>query len=258
MTYIEIINSYWDSTKFDNGNPIDAAVYLFLVHQCNQRRWNNPFEFKTRNLEVRFGLTRKAIASIRNRLKQHGLIDFVPGIAKRPSVYKICAADVTDPDLDSRFNVSSGNIEGNIKETLGKHQGNGKETATASDTSYIEEKRYKKKDNNIKGRDQIHSIFGEDDFERWKDAVCSRFKIPEENLSRLAAQFAEEAACRGWTIGPAEKSTRSLFTSWLERRVSKQKSNNFNPQQYGTNHTWYRPQGLAARMPHKPMHGLIE
>ena len=82
--------------------------------------------------------------------------------------------------------------------------------------------------------------------------------IAVQNLSRLAAQFAEEAACRGWTIGPAEKSTRSLFTTWLERRVSKQKSNNFNPQQYATNNTWYRPQGLAARMPHTPRHGLIE
>ena len=273
-SYIDLINAYWSSMSLKPAPASGTALYSLLLQQCNIRRWSNPFELPTSLVEYLLGYNRDTISEARRRLEARGLIRYVRGTRNRSPTYLICGAEITDAALSTRFSPEQlAGISDNAsdKQALSNAVKDKPNTTsdtvpdispdTVPDTTPDNNIRYKNKDkdkNINKTRDQIHSIFGEDDFDRWKDAVCGRFKIPRENLSRLAAQFAEEAACRGWTIGPAEKSTRSLFTTWLERRVSKQKSNNFNPQQYGTNNTWYRPQGLAARMPHTPRHGLIE
>lgn len=148
MTYIELLNSFWDSTRFNPCSSNEAMMYLYLLHQCNIRRWINPFEFKTRDLELSFGLPRKTIASIRNRLKQRGLIEFVNGVGKSPSLYLIIGAKITNKDLQKYFVVTSSNNKSNDKgNDIGNNKGNDIGNNSADSTLYIEEKRNNTKDN---------------------------------------------------------------------------------------------------------------
>lgn len=143
MTYINLLNSFWDSTRFNPCSSNEATMYLYLLHQCNIRRWINPFEFKTRDLELSLGLPRKTIASIRNRLKQRGLIEFVNGIGKSPSLYLIVGAKITNKELKKHFVVTSSNNKGN---DIGNDKGNDMGNNSADSTLYIEEIRNKTKD----------------------------------------------------------------------------------------------------------------
>ena len=86
-------------------------MYFYLLHQCNIRRWINPFEFKTRDLEFMLGSTRATIVAIRNKLKQRGLIDFAKGIGSGSAAYLICGAKVTDKELAKRFCVQLENTK---------------------------------------------------------------------------------------------------------------------------------------------------
>lgn len=115
MTYIELLNNFWDSTRFDPCSSNEAAMYFYLLHQCNIRRWINPFELETRNLELTLGITRKSISAIRNKLKQRGFIEFAKGRGSGCAVYQICHSDVTDESLYKKICVSSVNTKVNTK-----------------------------------------------------------------------------------------------------------------------------------------------
>ena len=124
MTYIELINRFWDFYGAKKFADIDTVVYFTLLDECNIRRWLNPLELHTCDLEARLRISRKTIAEVRNRLKQRGLIDFKPGKGRTPTVYLIDGIDVTNGLLSVHFNVSPREHKGNIKVTLGKHYGN--------------------------------------------------------------------------------------------------------------------------------------
>ena len=162
MTYIELLNSFWDSTRFNPCSSNEAAMYFYLLHQCNIRRWINPFEFKTRDLELMLGLSRATISAIRNKLKQRGLIDFGKGVGSGSAVYLICGAKITDKELSKKFCVQSLNTKLNttLNTTL---------NTNADSTLYIEEKRNKTKDISPIGdsasvREPVsHSLFEDED-----------------------------------------------------------------------------------------------
>lgn len=150
MTYIDLINRFWDAYRVKKFSDIDTAIYFFLLNECNVRRWLNPFELQTRNIEICIGVSRKTIGEARNRLKQRGVIDFVEAQGRGPATYLIDGADVTNEVLKDLFCVSHGKHEGNTSGytkvtqtvTQGLHKGN----TNAKSTLYNKERRYKTKD----------------------------------------------------------------------------------------------------------------
>lgn len=152
MTYIDLLNSFWDSTRFNPIASNEALLYFYLVHQCNIRRWINPFEFKTRNLELALGLTRATISAIRNKLKQRGLIDFGKGVGSGSAVYLICGVKVTDKELAKRCCVQSLNTTLNTTLNTSLNTTLNTTLNTNADYSlYREDIRHKTKDNTTSG-----------------------------------------------------------------------------------------------------------
>ena len=207
-------------------------MYLYLLHQCNIRRWINPFEFKTRNLELRLGLSRTGIAALRNRLKQRGLIDFSEGKGKAPAVYLICGAEVTDNKLYKRFVVSSD--DNKVDNTLYNKVDNtlyNKVDNTADHTSLIEEIRNKNKEREC-AREKINKIakFLEGE-QGWVESVCMANRIDLPDISKFLMSFV------GHIISIGEEKTvleiqdfKRRFTYWLydekKRRKNGQDSKN--------------------------------
>ena len=111
MTYIELLNYFWDSTRFNPCSSNEATLYLYLLHQCNIRRWINPFEFKTRDLERALKISRATISAARDGLKEHGLIDYVKGAGSGSAVFFIRGAKVTNEELMGKFCVQSLNTK---------------------------------------------------------------------------------------------------------------------------------------------------
>lgn len=145
MTYIELVNRFWELNQVKTFSSIEVAVYFSLLNECNIRRWLNPFELRTRYLEYCFEISRKSIGEARNRLKQRNLIDFIEGKGKRPSLYLIKGAKVTNKELVVTFNVSTGNNKSN---NIGNNTGNNSVTTevTTRQFSPINNIKTKKKD----------------------------------------------------------------------------------------------------------------
>ena len=125
MTYIDLINRFWEAYRVKKFSDIDTAIYFFLLNECNIRRWLNPFELQTRNIEICIGVSRKTIGEARNRLKQRGIIDFVEAQGRGPTTYLIDGADITNNVLRELFCASN-------SVTSKKHKGNTRVTQTVT------------------------------------------------------------------------------------------------------------------------------
>lgn len=200
MTYIELLNSFWDSTRFNPCSSNEATMYFYLLHQCNIRRWINPFEFKTREFEVMLGFTRATISAIRNKLKQRGLIDFGKGIGSGSAVYLICGAKITDKELAEKFCVQSANTKLNttLNTTLNTNL-----NTTANPTLYIEERRNKTKDISPAGDIEPPppsvglSLFEEEEKKARKKKSQPRPKPPEQpppTIEEVKSHFLSQRA----------------------------------------------------------------
>lgn len=150
MTYIDLINRFWEAYRIKKFSDIDTAIYFFLLNECNIRRWLNPFELQTRNIEICIGVSRKTIGEVRNRLKQRGIIDFVEAQGRGPTVYLIDGADITNYLLQELFCVSDSvtpeKHKGNTKVTQTVTQGLHKGNTNADCSLFREEIRNKTKD----------------------------------------------------------------------------------------------------------------
>ena len=160
MTYIDLINRFWEAYRVKKFSDIDTTIYFFLLDECNIRRWLNPFELQTRNIEICIGVSRKTIGDARKRLKKRGLIDFIEAQGRGPTTYLIDGADITNNVLRELFcafnSVTSKKHKGNTRVTQWLHKGNTRVTqglhkgnTTQDSTLYIEDIRYKNKESSV-------------------------------------------------------------------------------------------------------------
>ena len=107
MDYTSLLKSFWDSTLLNPCSSNEAAMYIYLLHQCYIRGCLNPFEFSTRDFERAFGISRSTISATRDKLKQRGLIAFGKGVGSGKSAYLICGAKVTNEAMAEKICVRS-------------------------------------------------------------------------------------------------------------------------------------------------------
>lgn len=83
MTYIELINDFWQEFENEAMKPNDALLYLYLLKVCNSKGWENPFELSNKRIRLCLEMTDKAIIESRERLVERGLIEVTKGERNR-------------------------------------------------------------------------------------------------------------------------------------------------------------------------------
>lgn len=126
MNYIELINQFWRIRRYKPLTAYEADLYYYLMQECNNRKWLNPFNLSTNLICAELGIARKTLSDLRNRLKQKGLIDFVEGQKnKSNAVYKliyVTEGNIQGNELGNIQGNIDGNIQGNHLNTKHKHK----------------------------------------------------------------------------------------------------------------------------------------
>lgn len=233
MTYIELINEFWEQDRFNPFENVDTKLYLMLLDESNIRKWINPIVLHTYYLEERLRIKRKAIGEARNRLKQRGLIDFIAK-TNNPTIYLLTNVEISNFELKQLFPTR------NNKETIGKQLGNNRETiGKHNNKDYIDYKDNK----TSKPRSQA-SLFPDEDKRPKKsksvdwqpptiEEVVSHFKayggkLP--NWNELACRFYDHYTAYGW-LGSGGRKIRhwdSLANKWIFDETEKNKNNDTN------------------------------
>lgn len=97
MTYIELINSFWQEFGNKGMQPNDVLLYFYLLDHCNRISWQNPFSLTNKNLMMMLDLSEKSVIGARNRLKERGLICIEKGDRNcKAPVYFIVGLEYTN------------------------------------------------------------------------------------------------------------------------------------------------------------------
>ena len=99
MTYIELINAFWNRRMVFPLTSYEADFYFYLLKECNSRNWKNPFKLPTQILERELNLNRRTICEIRNKLIQNGYINVTPS-TKRGEITEYEILDICDDPFD--------------------------------------------------------------------------------------------------------------------------------------------------------------
>ena len=264
LSYIDLINRFWDYFRVKRISDIDTIIYFYLLNECNIRRWLNPFELQTRNLEVDLGISRKTIGEARKRLKQRGFIDFREGKGRGPTIYLINGVIINNKLLKQGFCVSPEKHKGNTKVTQSKHKGNTKVTQEENTPINIEDKEdIKTKDKSPDGdkkSDAVTDDFDEvinDFFSPAKsisfEAFCKNNRTTPERIRQLSEEIIAEWRLQGVTHLDRKDALRHLLNTLriiLINDRNKEKNDNFgrHSQSNGFNRGKFTPGcGLVKR-----------
>jgi hypothetical protein len=80
MTYIDLINQFWQKDLEYSFSSTEVDVYFRLLDHCNKLGWKSPFNLSVEKLMAQMGLhTKKPLDTARKRLRDAGLLDFENG-----------------------------------------------------------------------------------------------------------------------------------------------------------------------------------
>ncbi|WP_052695363.1 hypothetical protein [Hymenobacter sp. AT01-02] len=89
MNYLTLINQFWQLRREVPFSSVEADLYFYLLEISNGLQWKNPFQQSNALIGATLGVSEKTLIAARNRLKQHALIDFTPGVKRTPSTYRL-------------------------------------------------------------------------------------------------------------------------------------------------------------------------
>lgn len=83
MTYIELINEFWEMDATHHFTANETRLYFYLLDSCNKLRWKNPFYHSNEYLIVATGIAKASFRLARNKLIESGLIDCRTGNGRK-------------------------------------------------------------------------------------------------------------------------------------------------------------------------------
>jgi hypothetical protein len=89
MNYITLVKQFWQLRREVPFSSVEADLYFYLLEISNSLQWKNPFQQSNALIAATPGVSEKTLIAARNRLKQHALIDFTPGVKRTPSTYRL-------------------------------------------------------------------------------------------------------------------------------------------------------------------------
>lgn len=122
MTYIEILNAFWNWRRF-NVIPHSAAdLYFCLLDFANAAKWEDKITIPNSRITGKIDISEKSLFNARNILIQNELIDYKNGKKGQAGTYKINLTTLhffinTGSNKGSNTGSNSGVIQGAIRGT---------------------------------------------------------------------------------------------------------------------------------------------
>ena len=76
MTYIDLINAFWDSAIINPLSSGQIALYFALLNLCNKNYWSEWFPASSQLLCVLTGLSKSGVMKARKELQERGLLEW--------------------------------------------------------------------------------------------------------------------------------------------------------------------------------------
>ena len=226
MNLYELSNRFWQEDEYDPFSTSEIALYFYLLHRANTRRWQMPLRCPTAMICCHLKTSRQNIVKARESLRQRGFITFTPGKGKDvPTLYTI----IENPDTSSASDELSGQLSDKMTDEL-----TGELIHGLSDKMTV----YKDKeiDKNIHSN-KVDEKIGLDELERrfmsdtdWQQSLLPLLSDKDRpKIVQYIREFFQILKARGFEKRE-ERDCRNHFYNWL--RKQKTNSNGVDKQPY--------------------------
>lgn len=122
MNYIAELNAFHDYLLANRLSTSEIALWHALMHINNSTMWKTEFTASNLILQQITGLSRSSLADAKNKLKQRGLIEYIPGKPRQAGMFKMLSIchilDELPDELPDEFRTSSRTSSGRVAGTL--------------------------------------------------------------------------------------------------------------------------------------------
>lgn len=118
MNYIAELNAFHDYLLANRLSTSEIALWHALMHINNSTMWKTEFTASNLILQQITGLSRSSLADAKNKLKQRGLIEYIPGKPRQAGMFKMLSICHILDELPDKFRTSSRTSSGRVAGTL--------------------------------------------------------------------------------------------------------------------------------------------
>lgn len=248
MTYLQLINRFWDADRESPFTPCETRLYLMLLDAANRKGWNAELPYTKEELAERLDVAATTFLRARKRLSEAGLITYAEncGGRKKRTVYTIADApkkgSMAKPftaEKGSEKGIKNDTVYATLSEQKGSEKGSMVKPFTPIDidlSSYrhkdyiVEEKENYSKEKIPHGisafapEEEIAEVVAQlKDEGAWGESVCMKFRLSPDSLADLL----DEYRLHCMTIGEERKTVKEAkrhFTNWLRVKARSEKT----------------------------------
>lgn len=89
MSYINLINDFWDQNEVQIFKPGEQRLYFYLLKMFNKSGWKKQVKRINAFIQGELGMSYSSLKRARDGLKERGLIDFRSQQGKRDVIYSL-------------------------------------------------------------------------------------------------------------------------------------------------------------------------
>ena len=222
MNLYELSNRFWQENEYEPFSVSEVALYFYLLHRANSRRWQMPMQCPTAMICCHLKTSRQNIVKSRESLRRRGFLSFTPGKGKdAPSLYTIVG--IPDPLSAPLSDELSGQLSDKITD-----ESTGELTHALSDKTTVYNNKDKDIDihnNNNKAGDKINEKIGLGELEQrfisdtdWQQSLLPLLSDNyQSKIEHYIHEFFQSLKMRGFE-NREEKDCRNHFYNWLRKQ----------------------------------------
>ena len=211
MNLYELTNRFWQEGEYEPYSSTEVALYFFLLHRANARRWQMPIRCPTEMVCNRLKTSKQNLVKARECLKQRGFISFVPGKGKEVAPTYTIMEHISPLSVEMSVKLSEQLSPYNIKD------------------------KDNNKDNSINNARENESSLDELELRllkdtSWQESIISllsssqQIKLSQAEIENYISQFFQYLKITG-IERREEKEIRTYFFNWLKKTILNNKKN---------------------------------
>lgn len=118
MNLFQLLAKFWRVDEQKNFSGNETRLYFFLIHLANRSFWAEWIEFADKRMVANANISLQVLKSSRERLKEAGLLNYIPGGGYRVKTKYQILTPSPKPKLSPYYN--------NTKNKNSKMNSNGK------------------------------------------------------------------------------------------------------------------------------------
>lgn len=124
MTYIDMINAFWNWRKFNVIPHSTADLFYCILDFANSTRWQDKITIPNSRIMGKIDISEKSLFTSRSLLIEFGLINYESGKKGQAGTYQINLTTLQSfSNKFSNEDSNDGNNSGAIRETITEQQG---------------------------------------------------------------------------------------------------------------------------------------